>query len=118
MKQTFIHHFSGTYKRPKSFTDLQRYTQKKGETSRDFISRWIEMKNTCEGVSQTQAMHTFMQSFKKGSMMRFMLASHHPEDLGALLDIANKYAAAEDDAREDGGEVRVYMMVNPEKKGN
>jgi hypothetical protein len=44
LRETFNHYFEGTYKRPYSACDLQQCRQKKGETSRDFLSRWLEMK--------------------------------------------------------------------------
>ena len=75
MKRVFIQHFQGTYKRPKSITDLLRCVQAKNESSREFVSRWSEVKNACEGVFETQAIHAFKQSLKKGTHFRFMVFS-------------------------------------------
>ena len=76
--------------------------QQKNESSREFISRWNEIKNACEGVSETQAIHAFKQSLRKGATFRFMIYSDESETLGGLLACANKYAAADDDNREEG----------------
>jgi hypothetical protein len=59
-----------------------------------------------------------MNSLKKGNMMRYMLASQNIKHLGELLDSANNYAAAEDDARADDGDLRMDIAVNPEKRNN
>ena len=101
MKRVFIQHFQGTYKCPKSIFDLQRCVQQKNESSREFISRWSEIKNACEGVSETLAIHDFKQSMRKGTTFRFMIYSDESETLGGLLARANKYAAADDDNREE-----------------
>ena len=57
--------------------------------------------NTCEGVSESQAIHAFKQSLRKGTTFRFMIYSDESEALGGLLAYANKYAAADDDNREE-----------------
>ena len=101
MKRVFIQHFQGTYKRPKSITDLLRCVQAKNESSREFVSRWSAVTNACEGVSETQAIHAFKQSVKKGTHFRFMVFSDQSTTLVGLLACANKYAAADDDNRED-----------------
>ena len=115
MQKTFMQHFSCTYKRPKAYSDLLKCAQVEGESSRAFIARWTETKNACEDVSEIQAIHAFMNSLKKGNMMRYMLASQNIKHLGELLDSANNYAAAEDDARADDGDLRMDIAVNPEK---
>ncbi|KAK1652382.1 hypothetical protein QYE76_070187 [Lolium multiflorum] len=40
LKTAFEKHFRGTYKRPATTSDLQACIQKKGETSRNFLTRW------------------------------------------------------------------------------
>jgi len=117
MQKTFTQHFSCTYKRPKTYIDLQKCTQAKGESSRSFIARWTETKNACEGVSENQAIHAFMQSLKRGNMMRYMLQSQNLQRLGDLLDSANNFAAAEDDARAEDGNIRMDIDIE-KKSGN
>ena len=102
MKPIFTQHFQGTYKRPKSITDLQWCVQARNESSREFVSRWSEVKNACEGVSETQVMHAFKQSLRKGMQFRFMVFSDQSTTLGGLLACANRYAIADDDNRDDG----------------
>ena len=101
MKQVFIQHFQGTYKRPKSITNLQQCVQGNNESSREFVSQWSEVKNACEGVFETQAIHTFKQSQKNSTHFRFMVFSDQSTTLGGLLACANKFAVANDNNRED-----------------
>ena len=52
-------------------------------------------------MSETQAIHAFKQSLKKGTHFHFMVFSDQSTSLGGLLACANKYAATDDDNRED-----------------
>ncbi|KAK1614461.1 hypothetical protein QYE76_019978 [Lolium multiflorum] len=45
LKKAFENHFRGTYKRPATTSDLQACIQKKGETSRSFLTRWLATRN-------------------------------------------------------------------------
>ena len=74
MARVFAQHFRGTYKRPKSINQLTKSVQYDNESYVDFISRWTTMKNTCSGVSNTQAMNAFMNGLKPG-LVPFMVGS-------------------------------------------
>src|SRR3954463_14077718 len=50
MQEAFTKNFEGTYKRPCTVGDLHRCVQEKDETSRAYLSRWLDMKNSCAGV--------------------------------------------------------------------
>ncbi|KAK1681526.1 hypothetical protein QYE76_042374 [Lolium multiflorum] len=59
LKTAFEKHFRGTYKRPATASDLQACIQKKGESSRNFLTRWLACRNECENVDHTTAIdHT------------------------------------------------------------
>ncbi|KAK1631944.1 hypothetical protein QYE76_006259 [Lolium multiflorum] len=60
LKNAFEKHFRGTYKRPATTIDLQACIQKKGETSRNFLTRWLACRNECENVDNRTAMHAFI----------------------------------------------------------
>ena len=62
------------------------------------------MKNSCSGVSDTQAMHAFVNGLKPG-LVPFMVGSKNHTDLGSMLTMANEHAAAEDDIRARGGDI-------------
>ncbi|KAK1653161.1 hypothetical protein QYE76_070966 [Lolium multiflorum] len=72
LKKAFENHFRGTYKRPAT-TDLQACIQKKGETSRSFLTRWLATRNECENVDNRTAMHAFIGGLQRGGLLRHKL---------------------------------------------
>ncbi|KAK1670142.1 hypothetical protein QYE76_058301 [Lolium multiflorum] len=53
LKTAFEKHFRGTYKRLATTSDLQACIQKKGETSRNFLTRWLATRNEWSEVPCT-----------------------------------------------------------------
>ncbi|KAK1667585.1 hypothetical protein QYE76_055744 [Lolium multiflorum] len=68
LKKAFENHFRGTYKRPATTSDLQACIQKKGETSRSFLTRWLATRNECENVDNRTAMHAFIGGLQRGGL--------------------------------------------------
>ncbi|KAK1631837.1 hypothetical protein QYE76_006152 [Lolium multiflorum] len=66
LKNAFEKHFRGTYKRPATTSDLQACIQRKGETSRSFLTRWMQTRNECENVDNRTAMHAFIGGLQRG----------------------------------------------------
>ncbi|KAK1616930.1 hypothetical protein QYE76_022447 [Lolium multiflorum] len=66
-------HFRGTYKRPATTSDLQACIQKKGETSKNFLTRWLATRNECENVDNRTAMHAFIGGLQRGGLLRHKL---------------------------------------------
>ena len=108
MARVFTQHFRGTYKRPKNLNDLYRCVQYDNEANVDFISRWTALKNSCEGVSDLQAMHAFVQGLHNG-LVKFMITSSDHPDLGSMLAKANKHAIAVD-SKSSGGKTDAYTI--------
>ncbi|KAK1697307.1 hypothetical protein QYE76_014004 [Lolium multiflorum] len=73
LKKAFENHFRGTYKRPATTSDLQACIQKKGETSRSFLTRWLATRNECENVDNRTAMHAFIGGLQRGGLLRHKL---------------------------------------------
>ncbi|KAK1647368.1 hypothetical protein QYE76_065173 [Lolium multiflorum] len=71
--KAFENHFRGTYKRPATTSDLQACIQKKGETSRSFLTRWLATRNECENVDNRTAMHVFIGGLQRGGLLRHKL---------------------------------------------
>ena len=102
MQIAFTKNFEGTYKRSFTVGDLQRCVQQPDESSRAFLARWLDMKNSCEGVHDQTAMHAFIKGLEKGTLLRHTLK--HLQDgnqltLNAMITEASRFAAADDDAR-------------------
>ena len=113
MARVFAQHFRGTYKCPKSINQLPRCTQNDNEAYVDFISCWTTTKNSCSGVSDTQAMNAFMNNLKPG-LVPFMVGSKSHTVLGSMLTTADEHAAAEDDIRARGGDIDAIIQSKKE----
>ncbi|KAK1605186.1 hypothetical protein QYE76_028859 [Lolium multiflorum] len=103
LKKAFENHFRGTYKRPATTSDLQACIQKKGETSRSFLTRWLATRNECENVDNRTAMHTFIGGLQRGGLLRHKLTclvNANKLTLDEMINIASDHTAADDDAVE------------------
>jgi hypothetical protein len=103
MQTAFTENFKGTYKRPHNIGDRQRCRRADDETSRTFLARWLDMKNSCEGVTDESAILAFIDSLERGQLLRHRLLQKRNEGkltLNSMITIASNYAAAADDAHE------------------
>src|SRR3954468_7111970 len=102
MQEAFTKNFEGTYKRPCTIRDLQRCVQEKDETSRAYLSHWLDMKNSCAGVHAQTAMAAFIDGLERGTLLQHKLKrlqDNHQLDLNQMIQLASEFAAADDDAR-------------------
>src|SRR3954468_3923461 len=109
MRIALIAHFRGTYKRPHTASDLQKRVQGKNETSREFLTRWLETRNACEGVDDITCMLAFIGGLQRGSYMRHKLQCEHNTsalNLNDMIHYDSNCAAADDDA---GGVIPAMM---------
>jgi hypothetical protein len=103
MQTVFTKNFEGTYKRPHNIGDLQRCRRADEETSQTFLARWLDMKNSCEGVTDESAILAFIYSLERGQLLRHRLLRERNEGkltLNSMITIVSNYTAADDDARE------------------
>ncbi|KAK1694641.1 hypothetical protein QYE76_011338 [Lolium multiflorum] len=84
LKNAFEKHFRGTYKRPATTNNLHACIQKKGETSRNFLTRWLATRNECENVDNRTAMHAFIGGLQR----KEAAANHTAADDDACGDLA------------------------------
>jgi hypothetical protein len=66
IQTAFTENFEGTYKRPHNIGDLQRCRRAEDETSQTFLARWLDMKNSCEGVTDESSILAFIDSLERG----------------------------------------------------
>ncbi|KAK1648258.1 hypothetical protein QYE76_066063 [Lolium multiflorum] len=114
----FNKHFRGTYKRPATTSDLQACIQKKGETSRSFLTRWLATKIECEHVENRTAMHAFTGGLQRGGLLRHRLTCLIKENnlkLDGMITIASNHTAADDDA---GGDLAATAIPLHQQKKN
>ena len=98
MQEAFTSNIEGTYKRAFTINDLKTCIQKKGETSREHLTHWVEMKNAYIGINEGMAITAFLDGISSG-LLRHKLIRAQPSMLNQLIAIATKYVTADDDAR-------------------
>ena len=60
-EETFVRNFTSTYKRPGRPRELAMCVQGPKEPVRDYLTRWAELRNSCEGVHEVQAIQYFIE---------------------------------------------------------
>ena len=65
----FITNFTSTYQRPNHPQQLAMCKQRENETDRQYLTRWSQMRNSCEGVIEQQAISWFAQGCRHDSML-------------------------------------------------
>ena len=65
------------------------------ESTRDYLTRWAELRNSCEGVHEVQAIEYFIAGCREGNVLKQRLLCDEPATLDELLIIADKYATAD-----------------------
>ena len=68
-EDAFISNFTSTYKRSNRPQQLAMCKQGLNETDRDYLTRWSNLRNSCEGVVESQAIAWFAQGCRHGSML-------------------------------------------------
>ncbi|KAK1693925.1 hypothetical protein QYE76_010622 [Lolium multiflorum] len=68
-EDAFISNFTGTYRRPGRPQQLEMCKQGPDETDRAYLTRWCEMRNSCEGVHEIQAVGFFMAGCRPNTML-------------------------------------------------
>src|SRR5438132_2629648 len=71
--------------------DLCQIHQKKGESLREFIRRFMKKKNTIPGVSDAVIMAAFRKGVKNPDLLKKMLR-RQPTPMKGLFDMADRYA--------------------------
>ncbi|KAK1606049.1 hypothetical protein QYE76_029722 [Lolium multiflorum] len=95
-EEAFVSNFTGTYRQPGRPQQLEMCKQGPDETDRAYLTRWCEMRNSCEGVHEIQAISFFMGGCRPNTMLWHKLRRSDPKSMAALMAIADKYALAEE----------------------
>jgi len=91
-KEMFVSNFTSTYKRPNRPQQLAMCKQRPNETDKDFLTRWCNLRNSCEGVTESQAIAWFAQGCRYGSVLWQRLQRDMPTTLAETIRIADSYA--------------------------
>jgi hypothetical protein len=93
--RTFVWNFQGMYVRPRNSWDLRAYTQKPGESLRDFIRRFSKGCTELPSVAQSEILHAFLEGMTCRGLVR-ELGRSPPVDSNELFDIATSFASGEE----------------------
>ena len=91
-EDAFNSNFTSTYKRPNRPQQLSACKQRENETDREYLTRWSTMRNSCEGVVESQAIGWFAEGCRHGSMLWQRLKREMPATLAETIRIADSYA--------------------------
>ncbi|KAI5000375.1 hypothetical protein ZWY2020_004964 [Hordeum vulgare] len=94
-EEAFVCNFTDTYKCPSRPRELAMCIQKPDEPLRDYVTRWTELRNSCEGVHEVQAIQYFIEGCRDGTLLKHKLMCSEPTSLAVLMAKAEKYAAAD-----------------------
>src|SRR4051812_19731262 len=90
----FVRNFTGTYEHLGLPRHLTLCVQGKDEPLRDYLQRWIKLRNTCDGVHEIQAIQYFIDGCLDGSLLKHKLLRKEIKSLVDLMRIANSFAAS------------------------
>ena len=93
--EAFVRNFTSTYKRPPKPHQLSLCVQGPNESTRDYLTRWAKLRNSCEGVHEVQAIDYFTPGCREGTLLKHWLLCDELATLDELLIIADKYAMAD-----------------------
>jgi hypothetical protein len=98
-QEAFIKNFTGTYKRLPRPRQLALCKQGPDEPDRDYLTRWSELRNSCERVGEEQAIGYFTDGRREGTLLKHKLHRAEPKSMADFMAIADKYASADSTAR-------------------
>ena len=71
--EAFIRNFTSTYKRAPKPRQLSLCVQGPTESTRDYLMHWTELRNSCEGVHEVQAIKYFITGCREGTLLQHRL---------------------------------------------
>ena len=96
--------------------------QGKDEPLRDYLARWIKLKNSCEGVHEIQAIKYFTDGCLADSMLKHKLLRKDFTSLADLMKVSNAFAVSDSAMRPIqlgvGGVIQKQGAVQAAEAGN
>jgi hypothetical protein len=91
-EEAFIANFASTYRRPNRSQLLANYKQRSNETDREYLTRWSNVRNSRDAVSEQQAIGWFAQGYRHGTSLWQRLQRKMPTTMAETIRVANSYA--------------------------
>ena len=60
------------------------------ETGREYLAHWTELRNSCEGVHEVQAIQYFVSGCRDDTLLKHKLLRSEPATMAALMVTADK----------------------------
>ena len=79
--EAFIRNFTGTYKHPPKPRQLSLCVQGPDESTCDYLTRWAELWNSCEGMHEVHAIEYFTAGCREGTLLKHKLLCDEPETI-------------------------------------
>jgi hypothetical protein len=92
----FIANFMPTYERPATKNDLKAVRQYKGETLRQYIQRFSQMRNKIPRISNEEVISAFSTSVSNIKMREKLFVNDELTSVVRLFEIANRCAKAKE----------------------
>ena len=65
------------------------------KTSCEYLARWTQLQNSCEGVHEVQAIQYFISGCQDGTLLKHKLLRSALATMAVLMVTADKYANAD-----------------------
>ncbi|KAI5015668.1 hypothetical protein ZWY2020_057058 [Hordeum vulgare] len=98
-EEAFVCNFTGTYKLPGRPRELAMCVQRPSEPLHDYVTRWTELRNSCEGVHEVHAIQYFIVGRRDDTLLKHKLMCSELTSLAVLMAKADKYATADSTMR-------------------
>ena len=95
LRTQFIGNFQATYDRPGTEWDLAQVKQEKGESTRKYIQRFCNKRNTIPDIQDHAVIRSFIDGLRNDRLFE-KLARSQPKTVKDMLHIADKYALSEE----------------------
>ncbi|KAE8790872.1 DNA mismatch repair protein Mlh1 [Hordeum vulgare] len=94
-EESFVRNFTSTYKRPVHPRELVMCVQAADEPLHNYITRSIELQNSCEGVPEVYAIQYFIEGYRDGTLHKHKLMCLELATLAELMAKVDKYPTAD-----------------------
>ena len=97
--------------------------ERPAETGREYLVGWTELRNSCEGVQEVQAIQYFVSGCRDGTLLKHKLLRSESATMAAPMVTADKYANADSAVKiqvalDEAGKAKPVPPPKPAGEGN
>ncbi|KAI4996066.1 hypothetical protein ZWY2020_041164 [Hordeum vulgare] len=94
-EEAFVRNFTGPFKCTGRPRELAICVERLDKLLREYVTRWTELCNSCEGVHEVHVIQYFIDGCRDGTLLKHKLMWSEPTSLAVLMAKANKYSTAD-----------------------